>query len=112
MSMKPGDFGTVGFLDISRQNRRIGAIKLCFDFEYNPVCFIVNSDEIHKTFGLLDENDQKAEWTEDELAQCKGIHERNPYDTMAWSEVRDGVALELRHHSGLWALKGDRVNGS
>lgn len=30
---------------------------------------------------------------------------------MAWSEIRNGVASDLKHHSGLWAVKGDRVRG-
>ena len=40
MSAKPGDFGLMGVLDISKQGRHIKVIKLGFDFEYNPVCFV------------------------------------------------------------------------
>ncbi|MCJ1271842.1 hypothetical protein MMC22_011747 [Lobaria immixta] len=121
MSMKLGTFGTVGFLDISQQDRKIKVIKLGFDFEYNPVCFIAASGA--KSY-LLDRNgqfnlglnSQVAHWTEEKQAQLPGIHQQiplntTPFDTMAWSEVWNGVAIELEQPSGLWALKGDRVKG-
>ena len=106
MSMKPGDFGTVGSLDVSEQHRKFKEIKLGFDFECNPVCFIADQS------GLIDRNSgQNPQWTKEELAQFPGIDRRTPFDTMAWSEVRRGAANALRQHPGLWALKGDRVNG-
>ena len=119
MSMKAGGFGTVGFLDISQQDRKIQVIKLGFDFEYNPVCFIATTGGLTEKISLLDRQGalnygldrQKAQWTKDEQAQFLGIYQRSPFDTMAWSEVHNGIASELRQHSGLWALKGDRVSG-
>ncbi len=119
MSMKALGYGTVGFLDISKQDRRIKVIKLGFDSEYNPVCFIATSGGLTEKTRIMDRNGtlnygldrQKAQWTKEELAQFPGIYERSPFDTMAWSEVRNGVASELRQHLGLWALKGDRASG-
>ena len=119
MSMKLGGFGTVGFLDISQQDRKIKVIKLGFDFEYNPVCFIAASGGLDEKFHTFDRNGtynfgldkQIAQWTKEEQAQQPGIHQRTPFDTMAWSEMWDGFATELRQHPGLWALKGDRVKG-
>ena len=112
MSMKPGGFGTVGFLDISQQDRTIKVIKLGFDFEYNPVCFIATTgglSEVARPRHGLD--GLKGHWTKEELAQFLGIYQRSSLDTMAWSEVVWGAAFELSQHSGLWALKGDRVYG-
>lgn len=83
MSMKAGELGLVGYLDIGPRNRKISIIKLGFDFEFNPVCFIATS----------------------------GIHQLSPFDELAWSEMSNGQAMELRQHPGLWALKGDRVSG-
>lgn len=119
MSMKPGDFGTVGFLDISQQNRKIKVIKLGFDFEYNPVCFVATSGGRSENVPTFDRrgnfnigsDSQDAQWTKEERAQFPGIHQRGPFDTMAWSGVYNRCASELRQHPGLWALKGDRVNG-
>lgn len=54
---------------------------------------------------------QEAQWTKEELAQFLGIRQRSPFDTMTWSEVVDGNASDLKQHSGLWALKGDRLDG-
>lgn len=112
-----GEFGSVGFLDIRQQDRKIKIIQLGFDFEYNPVCFIAASAGLQSH--IIDHNGmvnrhligQEAQWMKEEQAQLRGIGQRSPFDTMAWSEVSNGVARELRHHPGLWALKGDRVKG-
>ena len=119
MSSKAGSSGTVGVLDISKQDRKVQAIKLGFDFEYNPVCFIATSSGLTEKISALDRHGalnyglerQKAQWTSDELAQFQGIHQRSPFDPMAWSEVHNGTASDLKQHSGLWALKGDRASG-
>lgn len=107
MSMKPGSFGTVGFLDISQQDRRIKAIKLGFDFEHNPVRFIVEVEGMDEA-ARRDRRLQPR--SGEQLEQLKGIHYRSPFDTMAWNEIQDGVANGLKWHSGLWALKGDRLD--
>jgi hypothetical protein len=112
MSLKPGDFGTVGFLDISKQNRKIKVIKLGFDFEYNPVCFIATASGLWVKYRATDRNGKyNTAWTKEEEAQFPGIHLRSPLDTTAWSQLFNGAAFQLEHHPGLWAMKGDRING-
>ena len=119
MSLKPGDYGTVGLLDISKQNRDIKAIKLGFDFDYNPVCFVAASGGLNEKTHILDRHgqfnleldSQQAQWTRAELAQHRAIYQRGPFDKLAWSEMYDGTASALRQHSGLWAVKGDRIDG-
>jgi Heterokaryon incompatibility protein (HET) len=110
ISTKAGDYGTVGSLDISQQGRKIKVIKLGFDFEYNPVCFIAATGGLDNKMPLLE---RRAQWqyTEEAQAEFRALHHRSPFDTMAWSEVRDGEAIELKRHPGLWALRGDRING-
>ena len=119
ISSKAGDCGTVGVLDISKQDRKIQVIKLGFDFEYNPVCFIATSSGLGEKRPVLDKQGtlnygldrQISQWTPEELAQFPGIHQRSPFDLRGWSEVHNGTASELKRHSGLWALKGDRASG-
>lgn len=106
MSMKPGDCGTVGFLDISQQNRMIKIIKLGFDFHYNPVCFIATA--------LGDDAGADTSFTrkEENQARFEKFHLRSPFDMYPWSEVVNGNASLLKPGYGdFWALKGDRVNG-
>lgn len=40
VSMEVGGLNSTCFLNISQQDRLIKAIKLGFDFDYNPVCFV------------------------------------------------------------------------
>lgn len=118
MSMKAGESGSVGYLDIGLQNRKIELIKLGFDFDFNPVCFIATANGKGAVSHNLDRigyinygtEAQQAQWSTEEHAQFEGIHQRSPYDKLAWSEVSNGEAMELKQHP-LWALKGDRVNG-
>lgn len=107
MTMKPGDFGTTGTIDISAQNLKIKLIKLGFDFSFNPVCFVADRN------GLCNyKNVNHRGWSADEYMQSYSIYQRSPFDTMGWSKVqRGGLALELRKHAGLWALKGNRIDG-
>lgn len=108
MTMKPGSFGTTGTIDISAQNFKIKLIKLGFDFSFHPVCFVADRNGLRNYENV----DRRGVWSADHVMQSQSIHERSPYDTMAWSEVRhDGLAMELKNHLGLWALKGDRIDG-
>lgn len=119
LSMQAGrDSGTVGFLDISPQDRKIQAIQLGFDFDFDfhPVCFVATAAGLTEKVRALDRHGAlnyglDSQKTPDELAQFRGIHQRSPFDAMAWSDIVNGVASDLRQHSGLWALKGDRLSG-
>ncbi|MCJ1273109.1 hypothetical protein MMC21_000898 [Puttea exsequens] len=119
MSMKEGEFGTSGTIDISQQNRKIKFIKLGFDFEFNPVCSVAMAGGLTQKEHVKDRNGmlnygteaQQAQWSPDEHMQFLAIHQRTPFDSMAWSEIQHNFAIELKHHPGLWALKGDRING-
>ena len=108
MTMEPGICGTTGAIDISAQNLEIKLIKLGFDFSFNPVCFIADR------YGLRGHEtaNHRGQWSQDRCDQYfLGIHQRRPFDTGAWSTVNNKLAAELEHHPGLWALKGDRING-
>ncbi|OBT94247.1 hypothetical protein VE01_07792 [Pseudogymnoascus verrucosus] len=103
--MKPGDFGTMGFLDFGVQGRNFKCIRIGFDFDHNPVCFIATQKGFKDThFPRLTDVPQ---WT-DEVA---GIHKRTPFDKFAWSKVFNWLAHEVERHPGLWAIKGDRIRG-
>ena len=96
MAMKPGGSSLqTCTLDISPQDGRIKVIKLCFDFEYNPVCLIATEG------GLWD------------YELSKGIHKRNSFNTTIWTNETGWahIHLSLEEHPGLWALKGNRRDG-
>ena len=96
MSTDLDDYSTLCSLDISQQGRRIKVIQLGFDFEFHPVCFMATlaGTRARGYEGLL-----------------QGVQKRTSFHTTAWSEVQDGVAIDLRQEPGIWILKGDRVNG-
>ncbi|OBT47876.1 hypothetical protein VE00_01546 [Pseudogymnoascus sp. WSF 3629] len=105
VAMKPGDFGTMGFLDFGIQGRNFKCIRIGFDFDHNPVCFIATQKGFKDThFPRLTNIPQ---WTE----EVAGIHKRTPFDKFAWSQVFNGFAHEVPRHPGLWAIKGDRIRG-
>ena len=120
MSIKETAYGNIGFLDLSQQDKKIKVIKLGFDFDFNPVCFIATSGGVTEKTHILDRTGninyglpgQDAQWSREEQAEHPGIHSRSPLDLLAWSKIGIGnVAYELTNHAGLWALKGDRISG-
>ncbi|KFY51743.1 hypothetical protein V497_08890 [Pseudogymnoascus sp. VKM F-4516 (FW-969)] len=112
VAMKPGNFGTMGFLDFSPQGRNFKCIRIGFDFDHNPVCFIAKGKGLKELSGFPNNTDV-SQWLEEERAQyLAGIHQRTPFDKSAWSSVYTGAAAsEVLHHPGLWAIKGDRISG-
>ncbi|KAK5148776.1 hypothetical protein LTR04_000523, partial [Oleoguttula sp. CCFEE 6159] len=56
MTMVPGSYGTAGTLDIFKQARTIKIVKLGFDFEFNPVCFLAESSGIDFKRPTFDKN--------------------------------------------------------
>ena len=122
MSLPDGEFGTgtIGELDIKAQGMKIRLIKLGFDFDFNPVCFVAwsGAEHDHRTdtlnrHGALNKHTARedAEWTPEERAQLPGYWQRTPIDNLAWNEIRMREAKPLPQHPGLWALKGDRIDG-
>lgn len=128
MFMKPGSCGNVGFC-LQDQNASMRAFKLGFDFDYNPICFVVTSDgrinvynkvkrlPEHRSdgrisrIGLQDDLAYSIQWTEETKVQYPSTYRDKPFDTPAWSRVHNGVAWELENEPGLWVLKGDRISG-
>lgn len=120
MTARPGSSGTTGWLDIDQQHRRLKVIKLGFDLEFNPVCFLASSGGLteksggafdrtgHFNFGL---DSQMAQYTKEELAQWPSISQRNPFDQLAWNEINGTSVRPFSQRSYLWALRGDRLDG-
>ena len=112
-------FGTVCFLSIKGQDYKIKVVKFGFEFGYNPVCFIATDGGLNRKEHALNRHGattyvldtQEAPWEKEEKAQFPGIYERTPFDKLGWSEVYDGIVFDLKQHTGLWALKGDHING-
>ncbi|TKA77916.1 hypothetical protein B0A49_05463 [Cryomyces minteri] len=116
MTMFPGSYGTVGTLDISKQARVIKIIKLGFDFDFNPVCFLAESSGIDfakPTFNKSGQRNTRSEWqySVEEKAQWSGILSRTSFNILGWNVIVAGRVRPNEHNSGLWALKGDRIHG-
>lgn len=109
ISLKDGEQGTVGHLDIARQDRRIQIIKLGFDFDFNPICFIATPGGLDAMPG--DQRRKASQSIADDVVRDRGIFHWSPFDELAWSHVQSGWASDLSHHPGLWAIKGDRLDG-
>ena len=106
ISMQPGDFGSAGVLDFSKQGYKIKIIQLGFDFEYNPAYFVATSGGASKnarTMGrkAFTTESLEAQCTNEEQAQFPGSHKRISFDTTAWSEVHYGNAFQLKSHKRL-----------
>lgn len=91
MDVKKLDSGCI--LYINQQDRIIKVIKLGFDFDYNPVCFIATTEGLGG----------------DLRSRPSRIFTRSPFDRMDLSQVRNGVVIGQQ--DGFWALKGDRLTG-
>jgi len=78
--------GAVGTLDISAQRQNMKKIKLGFDYDFNPVCFIATSGD-------------------------SSIDSRSPFDDMYWSKTGRSNAFSFDQAGELWAVKGDRIDG-
>ena len=117
MLLKPGEYGTAGMIELNHPNHDIKMIKLGFDFEFNPVCFIAKSKGLYQRTPTVNRNLENNRfnpgvlYNENELAQLQGLHQRTPFDNLAWSKISNGRAWQLTQHSGLWAVKGDRLDG-
>ncbi|KAI9693237.1 MAG: hypothetical protein M1822_005233 [Bathelium mastoideum] len=128
----------VSILDISKQQRQIKFISLGFDFDFNPVCFLAEApavdekDLLKKRLKELVQEDGKgqeigangnsdkdlfdfrtshAHFDCEKINATRGILERLPTDTVGWNQIEGDGALPHRFRAGLWALKGDYVNG-
>jgi hypothetical protein len=105
--------GTIGYLDISKQKMKIKMIKLGFDFDFNPTCFLAESSAIeHKEGGQL----PHWQYTPGDINGAKSIFERSSDDIDGWDRFweangRMAAVSGNEKHEGLWALKGDRING-
>lgn len=105
--------GCIATLDISRQGKRIKHVKLCFDFNFNPVVFLAASVAIE----TLSTPMGKGEWqiANEELTGNKSLAARTAGDKLGWSSIgwaqNRPVASHCAYRRGLWALKGDRVDG-
>ncbi|KFY35940.1 hypothetical protein V494_05464, partial [Pseudogymnoascus sp. VKM F-4513 (FW-928)] len=105
VAMKPGEFGTMGFLDFDVKGFNFRCIGIGFDFDHNPVCFVATKKGSKDTYALRSTN--FPQWTE----EVAGIRKRTPFDKFAWSNVVNGFVHEVPRHPGLWAIKGDRIRG-
>ena len=112
--------GCVATVDIAREDKKIHRLKLCFDFYFNPVLFLATSSGI-ETKSLPSRNSHgkrvadEVKHTPEEPNGSLSLDERTASDELGWSSIawvsNAHVALPSASRSGLWALKGDRVDG-
>ncbi|RDW63767.1 hypothetical protein BP6252_11312 [Coleophoma cylindrospora] len=109
-------FGDVGYLAVNLGQIRV--IKLGFDAQFNPVCFLAAKAGLsNQVVGYLNPKQnlfmltEGLQPTEEGNIQKYGILERHASDMVGWSKVLNDRAHALEYHQGLWAVKGDRLHG-
>ncbi len=128
MEMKPlRTFGRAARLEIQAPESKvkIREIKVGFDFDCNPTCFVATKTGLREKVPFQTRNNQvsafgdvdnrRSTYNSDERMGFLGIDGRDVFDTtawtVAWSRISGNVATELGLHPGMWALKGDRLDG-
>ena len=101
-------FHPIDILDINHQDSKVWVMSLGFDFDHNPVCFMATSCE--SSYESI-EMEYSNELSDEESIQRKRIIERSGGDMFGWSKISYGIVEELPHHPGMWAIKGDRIEG-
>ena len=98
----------VGILDISKQHRRIQMIKFGFDDNFNPTIFLAETSAMDKNVDsrVLNYNPEAY----------KSFYEKGSNDKEGWSSIdrsaeKVATAWAIVGQSGMWSLKGDRING-
>ncbi|KAL8782558.1 MAG: hypothetical protein Q9213_005283 [Squamulea squamosa] len=102
MQIPPGEYGYVGTLDVSAHCRNMQRVLLGFDFDYNPVCFVLGHNQL---------GGKSRQATTKEIVFFDYFKQRPFLGIIDWSQVDQGQAWDLEKHRDIWALKGDRVNG-
>ncbi|KAL8851807.1 MAG: hypothetical protein Q9221_003321 [Calogaya cf. arnoldii] len=103
MSSPPGKYGYIGTLVTASQRQVITHLKLGFDFDYNPVCFVTESDRPDDGFRKFEAS---------QIWQHGQLQPRTPFDGHIWSETdSEGYAWDVEGYLGLWAIKGDHQEG-
>lgn len=113
VSVPSGQPGWVGYLDLTPLMCRVKLVKLGFDFDYNPVCFIAMSEELKIVPGSRTESSKEtAEHLEHVVkhGQPENIASliRDPLDS---TTIAKGRAWPFGKHRGLGAARGDRIDG-
>lgn len=117
LTLQPGlpYFDVLAYLDMSKQGKKIREIKLCFDFDFNPIVLLAESSATGaKNPSLLTYSTGDEVYPEQEQQRWLSFAERLPHDShpQAWNTVNNqSVALKNSIRSGLWQLRGDRIEG-
>lgn len=105
----------LAYLDISKQGKKFGEIKLCFDFDSNLIVLVT---KIYATGAkdptLLTYSTGDDVYSEQERQRWPSFAERLPYNThpQAWNTVNNqSVASKNSIRSGLWQFPGNRIEG-
>lgn len=107
ISFQPGKYYQIGVLDFSSHGGKFACLKLGFDVAYNPVCF------------LLANKIARAETVENVPILSLWIwraSRRKVFGSERRSTISTGVDMGrmsslMEGLPGLWALKGDRLDG-
>ncbi|KAL8654592.1 MAG: hypothetical protein Q9226_003370 [Calogaya cf. arnoldii] len=99
MCSPPGKYGYIGTLYTAFRRWVVTHLKLGFDFDGNPLCFVTESNRPNEGFRKFEEA-----W----IWEDGGI----PFDGHVRSKIdAKGYAWDVERYPGLWAIKGDRREG-
>ncbi|KAI1377855.1 HET-domain-containing protein [Hypoxylon crocopeplum] len=104
-----GVLRNVGLLTMKEPVRKIKLVRLAFDFGFNPTLFLCESSAIK--FKPRSTGDEGQAY----INGAQSVWGRSPDDSIEWNQLvttqEKRRALEHPVRRGLWALKGDRIDG-
>ncbi|KAI4191008.1 MAG: hypothetical protein L6R41_000397 [Letrouitia leprolyta] len=116
--LRPEDFDSMATVTNTSQGNVIWVLRLGFDFECNPVCFVATAEGLAAISNpdpdirfstrlrpsVLDEPGPHIRFRNERVQQSS-------LEWLHWDPRRLVKVVELDTHTGLWAFKGDRLNG-
>ena len=109
MTMPDNHFGNVGHLDIRKQDYAIKAIKLGFDFDFNPIAFIADDDtSVLGTTNFAQYARVNGSSPGIFAMDCLNVKTHSPLRYEHGKLVADPMLVD---GISMWILKVDRVEG-
>lgn len=97
-TLQPGGWGLTAVVDISPSGKGLRKIALGFDFDFHPVCLLMDSFSTEDN--LAGDFEHHYDWS--------SVHP----DAAEWEEIIEGDRVYRRaNHQGIWALRGHRLRG-
>ncbi|KAI1163479.1 HET-domain-containing protein [Nemania serpens] len=106
MTMSDGAFGTTGVVDLRTLDTDLGKVKLGFDFDHNPLLFVIERERLdYESLPIADPTNMEP------ANQSIIFDTSNCLDDHGLSIASPPNGSFQRGQKGLWAIRGDRLDG-